>query len=146
MPFNNSKNGYQNEYAFVKLLNLRKLREIPYHLQLFILDMFGEVDGNATIFCFKNPELQKYDVSIKIGDEIKIISIKKSVKNSVHAEPITEMIHFLIENKMPRYMIVNFLKYHYADGTTNGKGIRRISVSEYKIENQKQLIALLLRS
>ena len=24
------------------------------------------------------------------------------------------------------------MKYHYADGTTNGKGIKRISVCEYK--------------
>ena len=116
MPFNNSKNGFQNEDEFVKILNNKKLKDIPFTLQLFLSDLFGEIDENKIIKCTKNIELQKYDIFIKIDYRLKRISIKKGVKNSVHAEPITEMIHFLIINKMPENMVLNFLKYHYADG------------------------------
>ena len=40
---------------------------------------------------------------------------------------------------MPREMVINFLKYHYADGTTNGSGVNRISISEYKKSHQKEI-------
>lgn len=101
--------------------------------------MFGELDDNCEIKCYKNNELQKCDIFIKINNEIKRISIKKGVKNSVHIEPISEFIHFLIENHMPRHMIINFLKYHYADGTTNGTGSNRISIAGYKMTHQKEI-------
>ena len=45
----------------------------------------------------------------------------------------------MIDNKMPREMVVNFLKYHYADGTTNGKGSTRLSTKEYKEIHQDEI-------
>ena len=33
---------------------------------------------------------------------------------------------------MPRNLVIEFLKYHYADGSTNGKGKNRLPVDEYK--------------
>ena len=139
MPFNNHRNGFQNEKDFIKLLNNKKFNNLSFSLQLFINDIYGEINDNTIIKCFKNDKQQKYDIIIDINKKIKRISIKKGVKNSVHTEPITEMIHFLIENKMSKDMIINFLKYHYADGSTNGKGINRISISEYKKKHQKEI-------
>ena len=139
MPFNSSKNGFQNEMQFIKKINNKKLKEIEYNLRLFIEDLYPKVDENDTIKCFKNRELQKGDIFISINDVVKSVSIKKGVKNSVHAEPISEFVHFLIENKMPRDMVINFLKYHYADGTTNGKGKNRMTVEEYKVKNQNSI-------
>ena len=139
MPFHNSKNGFQNEDDFVKKLDGKKIKDIQFNLQLFILDMFHSISNNDIIKCYKNNELQKHDIVIEINKKIKRISIKKGVKNSVHNEPITEMIHFLIENRMPRDIVVNFLKYHYADGTTNGSGAKRMPISEYKIIYQKEI-------
>ena len=71
-----------------------------------------------------------------INDVIKNVSIK----NSVHVEGISSFIHFLIENKVDRQNVINYLKYHYADGTTNGSGLNRISVDEYKKMIKKILI------
>src|SRR5699024_9009011 len=36
-------------------------------------------------------------------------------------------------------LIEKYLRYHFADGTTNGKGINRISVSDYKLNNQEEI-------
>lgn len=139
MPFNSSKNGFQNEKEFIKSLNNKKIKELKYGLQMFIKDIFENVNNECKINCYKNYEDQKYDIFIKINNNIKRISIKKGVKNSVHAEPISEFIHFLIENGMSKEMVLNFLKYHYADGTTNGSGDKRISIEEYKKNHQQEI-------
>jgi len=139
MSFNSEKNGYQNEVEFIKKLNNKKIFELDYQFQLFIKDIFGNIAETNKINCYKNYEKQKYDIFIKLNNVIKRISIKKGVKNSVHAEPISEIIHFLIENRMPRNLIIQFLKYHYADGSTNGTGNNRISTSEYKKNHQDEI-------
>ena len=74
-----------------------------------------------------------------INGVVKGISIKKGMKNSVHLEPISEFIHFIIENKVDREVVIDYLKYHYADGSTNGKGKKRLSSEEYKINNQDSI-------
>ena len=139
MPFNSLKNGFENEDEFVLNLNGKGIRDIAFNLQLFIYDNFGDIDDSRVINCYKNKRLQKYDIVIKIGNVIKRVSIKKGIRNSVHAEPISEFIHFLISNNMPRDMVINFLKYHYADGTTNGTGSVRMSASEYKKAHQSEI-------
>ena len=139
MPFNNDKNGYRNEIEFVKLINGKKYVELDYKIQLFIDDLFKNFDKEKIIRCIKNDKLQKYDIIIQIGDIKKRISIKKGVKNSVHTEPISEFIHFCIENKMPRKLVINFLKYHYADGTTNGTGQIRMTIDDYKKTHQQEI-------
>lgn len=139
MPFNNEKNGYVNEIEFVKKLNKKKYRDLDYNLQLFVKELYDEIDVNKEIKCYKNKELQKFDIIVEYNNIKKRISIKKGVKNSVHAEPISEFVHFLIECKMPRNLVISFLKYHYADGTTNGTGDNRISTTEYKCDHQIEL-------
>ena len=57
----------------------------------------------------------------------KRISIKKGINNSVHVEGISSFIHFLIDSNVSREAVIEYLRYHYADGTQNGRGINRIS-------------------
>jgi len=45
----------------------------------------------------------------------------------------------LIEQKVDRKIILEYLKYHYADGSTNGKGNQRLSIEEYKKNNQRNI-------
>ena len=61
------------------------------------------------------------------------------MKNSIHVERISDFIHFLIENKIDRELVIEYLKYQYADGSTNGKGLERLSVEEYKKNNQHNI-------
>lgn len=101
--------------------------------------MFGYLNDKFVINAWKNHLPQKADIFIKINDVKKGISIKKGIKNSVHVEGISEFIHFLIENKVNKDIIIEYLKYHYADGSTNGKGENRVSISEYKLINQEKI-------
>lgn len=132
-------NGYDNEFEFVKYLNKRQVRNLNPMFRELINELYHDVDEESIIFAWRNHLPQKSDIFIKINGVMKGLSIKKGMKNSVHVDGISNFIHFLIENKVPRDVVIEYLKYHYADGTTNGKGEKRISAQEYKISNQQNI-------
>lgn len=125
-------NGYLTEQFVVNYLNGRKIKNLNILYLEMIETLFTNITPEDIIIAWKNPFKQKTDLFIKINGETKRISIKSGIKNSVHVEPISEFIHFLIKNNIERKYIISYLKYHYADGTTNGSGIIRYSSEEYK--------------
>lgn len=131
--------GYDNEYEFVKYLNGKKVGEIHPLLREVIDNLYPNCDEKYEIKAWRNHYLQKSDIFININGLMKRISIKKGCKNSVHVERVTDFVHFLIENKVSREAVIEYLKYQYADGTTNGKGSYRQSASEYKKKNQNKI-------
>lgn len=132
-------NGINNEYEFVRYLNNKKIDKLNPIFRELITKLFSNVQDNMSIKCWKNYYKQKTDIYIRINNITKRISIKKGIKNSIHTERISDFIHFLIVNKVDRKIIIEYLKYHYADGTTNGKGIKRMTAEEYKRNNQSSI-------
>ena len=130
--------GIRNEYLFVKYLNGKQVKELNPLFRDLIDNLFNCKDYNY-IKCWKNDLPQKSDIFIRIGNEKRGISIKRGYKNSVHVERITDFIHFLIENRVKRDIVIKYLKYHYADRSTNGKGNNRISVEEYKKDHENDI-------
>ena len=135
----NNNHGELNEIDFVKYLNNKKYCELNIMLQIFLNDIFKSINNNDTIICKKNKYKTKTDIIIDINSIQKRISIKMGYNNSVHIEPISSFIHFLIENNIDKKNIIEYLKYHYADGSTNGTGINRINSREYKMKHQKEI-------
>ena len=131
--------GKNNEYEFVKYLNNKRIFELNPMFRELIDELFPNEKSNSIIKSWKNHYKEKSDIFIKINGKMKGISIKKGHKNSVHVERISDFIHFLIENNVDRETVIEYLKYHYADGSTNGKGNKRISVEEYKKDNQSKI-------
>ncbi len=134
-----SISGEENEFTFVQYLNGKKISMLNPMFKDLIDELFPLENEDSIIKCWKNHLKQKSDIFIKINNKIKGISIKKGSRNSVHVERISDFIHFLIENNVKKDTIIEYLKYHYADGSTNGKGLKRLSASEYKKENQKKI-------
>ena len=132
-------NGYSNEYRFVKYLNGKRIGQLNPMFRFLIIKLFPNYNEKMIIKCWKNKELQKSDIFVEVNGIVKGISIKMGMKNSVHLEPISEFIHFLIENRVDREVVINYLRYHYADGSTNGKGDKRLSSEEYKVNNQDSI-------
>lgn len=128
-------NGVKNELIFLCYLNEKKVKELNIIMQDLIYRIFDNISQDDIVYASKTQIPEKTDMILKIRNEEKRFSLKIGSKNSVHAEPITEFVHFLIENKIPRFILMKFLKFHYGDGTTNGKGINRMSVLEYKEKN-----------
>lgn len=99
--------------------------------------IYGFLDFNDTIYSWVNYSKKKADIYVKVNGYVRGISIKKGVKNSVHAEDIDMFTNFLKASNVSENVIKEILRYHYADGTINGRGKHRISSEEYKIKNQK---------
>ena len=125
-------NGFDNEYEFVKYLNEKEINELDPMTRELIDKLYPYENPHSIIKCWRNHYKQKSDILIRINNVMKGISIKKGIKNSLHAEGISSFINFLIEEGVDREIVLEYLKYHYADGSTNGKGLKRISVEEYK--------------
>ena len=132
-------NGYQNEYNFVNYLNNKKVKELHPLFKDCFEKIFENINDEDNINAWKNSLPQKADIFVKIKNEQKGISLKMGSKNSVHVSPISDFISFLIRNGVRQEIIIEYLKYHYADGTTNGTGKIRQTVEEYKTSNQNKI-------
>ena len=132
-------NGKDNEYEFVKNLNNKNIKNLNPLLNSLLKHLFPNESEDAIIKCWLNHYPQKTDILIKINSHIKGISLKIGSKNSVHVEPVTEFVHFLTENKVSKECIIEYLRYHYADGTIDGSGMQRIGVADYKKYHQKEI-------
>lgn len=139
MKFNSDVNGFQNEIDICKMLNNKCLKDLDPMYNAFITDLYGNLCSNDLIKCKIDHDLKKYDIVISVNDIKKYVSIKKGVKNSVHVEPVFKFTNYLRTNGVKWDIIEKYLRYHFADGTTNGKGINRISVSDYKLNHQEEI-------
>ena len=136
----NEITGLQNEHKFSCYLNGSKVKSLTPIFKDLIYTLYGKkINENARIKCKVDYNKKKYDLVININDCIKKISIKKGINNSVHVEGISSFIHFLIDSGVSKENVIEYLNYHYADGTTNGTGKNRISCEEYKINNQDKI-------
>ena len=131
--------GYKNEYDFVLAINNKKVNELNPLLKSLIKGIFYKINDNDLIKCWRNHLKQKSDIMIKIGPAIKGVSIKMGYKNSIHTEKLSTFIEFLKENNIPKEVYNIYLKYHFGDGTTNGKGNIRYDSSKCKELMKKEL-------
>lgn len=134
-----TNDGYNNEKEFVEYLNGKKIREVHPLFRELIDYLYPNCNEESKIKSWRNRYFQKIDIFIKIDGITKGISIKKGSRNSVHTEKINDFIYFLIENKVSKKAVIEYLKYQYADGSINGKGKYRKSIAEYKKENQEKI-------
>lgn len=132
-------NGYNNEYNFVIEFNNKKVRELNPLLHDFVYSIFKNIKNDDVIKCWRNYYDQKSDIFIKIGNVMKGISIKMGSRNSVHVESILEFKRFLKKHNIPNHIICEYLKFHYADGTLNDSGSKRLSAEDYKKEHQSKI-------
>ncbi len=127
--------GFQNELEISRYLNGKKIRQLNPNFLDLITELYGNLDLELRIHTKIDYTKKKFDMIIEIDKKIKRISIKKGICNSVHVEGISSFIHFLIDSGVSKEVVVAYLKYHYADGTTNGTGKERKPIEEYKKQN-----------
>lgn len=133
MPFNKNITGYENEEEFASYLNGKTFGRVNPIFQDLLLAIYGRIDFSDTISCFVSYSKRKADIYVKVNGEVRGISIKKGVKNSVHVESLDQFCDFLHENGVSKKIIQEIRYYHYGDGTTDGTGEKRLCTCEYKI-------------
>jgi len=124
--------GYKNECDFVKYINNKKYSDLNNNLKGFIKFIFNDVKDNTILICKRYKTRDKSDIFIKTNNVTKNISIKSGMRVSVHAEPVSSFIDFLIKMNFRKSIIENLLLYHYGDFTLDGTGKIRLSAFELK--------------
>lgn len=131
--------GFQNETDLISALANKYYLNLNNNLKNFISFLFPQVNDYDKIKCYSGMVGQKPDIIIEINNKRKNISIKKGSGNSVHQEDIELFIDFLTTLDISEEAKIELLKYHWADGTTNGSGKIRVSSAEYKAEHQNEI-------
>lgn len=131
--------GFQNETDLINALSNKIYAELNDNLKKFILFLFPQVNTNDKIKCYSGMVGQKTDIIIEVNNNKKNVSVKKGSGNSVHQEDIDLFIDFLTTLDISEEAKIELLRYHWADGTTDGSGSIRVSSAEYKAEHKKEI-------
>ncbi len=131
--------GFENEIDFIAALSNKSFKQLNDNLKRFINFLYPQVKNEDLIKCYSGKAGQKPDIIIEINDIKKNISIKKGSGNSVHQEDIDLFMDFLSSLDISEDTKVELLKYHWADGTTDGSGKIRMSSSEYKASHETEI-------
>ena len=132
--------GIRNEIEISNELNNKKIYELkPLEYEL-IHNLYGNnLDENEILKCRVDNNKFKYDIIITYKNINKYISIKMGSKNGVHVENLYTFIDFLYLLKIPKSYIYDYKKFHFADGTHDNSGNKRISTEEF-IKNYPKVI------
>lgn len=131
--------GFHNEFQIASYLNNKKVGDLNLMYKNYIYDIFDNITDDDIVSAKIDFNEKKYDMILCVNNIKKLVSIKMGINNSVHVEGISSFIHFLIDSGVSRDSVIEYLRYHYADGTLNGTGKVRISGEEYKKDNQDKI-------
>ncbi|OCN05108.1 hypothetical protein A4S06_01595 [Erysipelotrichaceae bacterium MTC7] len=138
-PFKKEISGVENEREFVRAFHEKKVKNLPILLCELVEALYGDIDRDAVVHAYHIYDKMKPDFFIVINGVRKYISVKMGFKTSVHTENVYDFAHFLRSIGVPSSAVETYLRYHFADGTTNGKGETRVSSSVYKEQHQEEI-------
>ena len=131
--------GFQNECDLINYLNGKQYKDLNENMKSFIKFMYPNINDIDIINAIPGKSGQKPDIEIIINQQSKMISVKKGSGNSVHQENVDLFMDFLTSLNVDINVKIELLKYHWSDGSTDGSGKIRVSSSEYKRANQRQI-------
>ncbi len=139
-----NRHGFSNEEHISNYLNNQTFSNLNENMQDFLCFLFDRQISNHELIQSdltqkiegKNP---KPDIWIKIGTDVKFVSVKEGSGNSVHQEPFKTFYTFL-ENINISERTINYLKlYHYGDDTLDGNGEIRFSTTDIKLKYDSEI-------
>jgi hypothetical protein len=119
--------GIQNEYAFVKAIEGKKLAEMTPFIRLLLQRLFPVLEEDVVFHADKCNRLAKPDIYVSQGKTLRYLSIKSGHTDSIHFEGIRNFILFLRRLGVSADTQKTLLLYHYGDGTMTGDGKCRFS-------------------
>lgn len=132
------QDGYQNEFLFVLEFNNKKIKELNPMLREVVDDLFPDTNEENIIKSWRNHiNNQKGDILIKIGEQVKSISIKKGSRNSVHLENIEAFKILLRELGVKEKIIYTYELFHY--GVDKFRFNKILSSKEFCRKNKRKI-------
>ena len=124
--------GVLHEDEMIEFLNNKKVSTLSSNLYNLVVELFGVVDPNETIYCEHALEYTKPDFVVTYKDKKKYVSMKSGNGEQVHHEKIETFLPFLESLGVSKETINTILLYQFGDGTTDGSGKSRYEIEELK--------------
>lgn len=118
--------GIQNEQEFKKIIDGKKVGELPKNIQELIKSIFINIDNYSVVECWQSKYVEKADIKLKINNMTKGISIKSGIFCSMHQEDINKFSKFMLRIGVDEITENYFRRFIY--GEINGK---RVTAKEY---------------
>lgn len=140
-----TNNGTQFELDFMNALNEKHFSELSENLQKVVKMIFPNVSSQDIVKSEKCDPYGKPDISIIVNGVAHFVSLKTNTAKHVHSESLNVFVDQLKNYNISNDTINVIKKFHYGDGTLNGKGEIRMSydelfptmISEIKIANEE---------
>lgn len=129
--------GFINEKKFAKILDNKKIYQLPRELKKLIYYLFKNVKETDFVECWQSKYLEKADIKIKINNEIKGISIKTGKYCSMHQESTESLYPFLRKIGIEEKIINNI--DDFLDGKINEKRVDAITYIFYNYKKTKEI-------
>lgn len=130
MPIND---GNLKEQEVIYDLNNKRIKDLTNNMRNLMRSLFGVLDDNYLVKCYKVDDLYKTDFVIEYDERIRNISMKSGKAAVVHNEILANFINFLKENGVSKRTLDTICLFHYGDGTTDGSGQgQRLSYDQVK--------------
>lgn len=139
-----NKHGFSNENEISIYLNNQHFANLNKNMQDFLCFLYNrQISGNELILSDSTQRIEgknpKPDIWIKIGNEVKYVSVKEGSGNSVHQESFKDFCAFLEKINVSKQTIDYLKLYHYGDDTLDGNGEIRLSTADIKLKYSSQI-------
>lgn len=142
-----NRHGFSNEKHIVNYLNNHNFSNLNKNMQEFLRFLFNrQISSHELILSDLTQKIEgknpKPDIWIKIGNEVKFVSVKEGSGNSVHQEPFKDFCKFLKDINVSEETVNHLKLYHYGDDTLDGNGETRLSTSDIKTKYQSKILSV----
>ena len=119
MPLND---GDLKELEVIHELNNKKISNLSNNMRNLIRNLFGVLDDEQIIKCYKVDDAYKTDFVIEYDGRKRNVSMKSGRAVNVHNEILQNFIAFLKEKGISKRTLDTICLFHYGDGTIDGSG------------------------
>lgn len=119
MPQND---GNLKEQEVIYALNNKRTSELTNNMRCLVRSLFGVLDDNKIVKCYKVDDANKTDFVVEYDDRIRNVSMKSGRAVIVHNEILNNFINFLSNYGISKRTLDTICLFHYGDGTIDGSG------------------------
>ncbi len=119
MPINE---GNLKEQELIFALNNKKISMLSNNMRWLMRSLFGVLDDNQLIKCYKVDDINKTDFVIEYDGRKRNVSMKSGKAVNVHNEILQNFISFLGSKGISKRTRDTICLFHYGDGTLDGSG------------------------
>ena len=136
--------GKENELKILKVINGKRVGDLPPHFQQGFIQMYKVVSKNDVVKATKYSDWDgnKPDIRVELShhDKYLNISIKSGWIPALHQENFNSFFNYLKTLNISKETLDTLVFYHYADETYDGTGQNKLRFDEFR-EKYKDRIA-----